>query len=72
MNKYIVPYSIIDRDSTKIKVINARSIQECEEKFMAFIADYLDSDDWDDWNEFKQDLLEHNIIVGEIYDIEEL
>lgn len=72
MNKYIVPYSIIDRDSVKIKVINAHSIQECEEKFMTFMADYLDSDDWDDWNEFKQDLLEHDIIVGEIYDIEEL
>lgn len=70
MNKYIIPF--IERKKIKLDTVSARSRQECEEKFMLRISEYLDVDPWDDWDTFKDDVKRFNITVDEIYDIEEL
>lgn len=69
MNKYIVPYCIIQRNKCDIYTIIARSLQECKDKIMVLFEDYSDKDDW---NDFLQELDESDILLGEIKDIEEL
>lgn len=69
MNKYIVPYCIIQDSFVGNRIINARSLQECKDKVMELFEDYSDKDDWDD---FLSELDEHDVLIGRITDIEEL
>lgn len=69
MNKYIIPYCIIQDGFIGNRVINARSLQECKDKVIEIFGDYSDKDDW---NDFLSELNEQDIIIGKITDIEEL
>lgn len=75
MNTYLLP--ITDGEDIWIERISAKSIEDAESKFMmSLIEAYQDrtliqipDDDWDKFLEVM--LSEFNIIVGDIYDIEE-
>lgn len=74
MNKYIIPICDIDKGEVWIKVIIAKSTNDCQEKLIQYIIDTYDIDDrTTSYKEFIKFIdSEHNILIGRIKDIEEL
>lgn len=69
MNKYIVPVCNIPESKIYNLVINANSYSVCQDKIMEKLAEYSECSDY---NEFIDDLDRKDILVGRIFDIEEL
>lgn len=69
MNKYIVPICNLDKVEVHNEIIIARSINDCKDKLMDMYAEYSDSLDY---NDFWADLYKHDILIGDITDIEEI
>lgn len=69
MNKYIVPICNISKSRVYNKVIIAKSTSDCQEKIMEMFSDYSASDNY---KNFIKDLDEQDILIGQIYDVEEL
>lgn len=72
MNKYIVPICDLYSEQVWTEVFSARSINECQEKIIRSIIDQYDFDEPDSWESFIEDMNEHEILIGEIKDIETL
>lgn len=69
MNKYIVPICNLDKVEVHNEIIIARSINDCKDKLMDMYAEYSDNLDY---NDFWADLYKHDILIGDITDIEEI
>lgn len=72
MNKYIVPIADLYSEQVWIEAFSARSINECQEKIIRSIIDQFDFEEPNSWEDFINDMNEHEILIGEIQDIETL
>lgn len=70
MNTYIISYS--DSDSVWIEKVRARSYNDAKNKFMEKSINSWDIDIPTDWEDYKKILKEEGILIGKIYDVEEL
>lgn len=70
MNTYILPYS--DGQEVWIEKVRARSLNEAKDKFMERSINNWDIDVPIDWKDYKRILATDDIIIGKIYDTEEL
>lgn len=70
MNTYILPYS--DGQEVWIEKVRARSLNEAKDKFMERSINDWDIDVPIDWKDYKRILATDDIIIGKIYDTEEL
>jgi len=72
MSKYVIPIFDSDTSECFIKVIIARSIEDCQNKLMkSFTIDY-EMDIVSDYKDFLRDCNEIGLYLGNIEDIEEL
>lgn len=70
MNKYIV--SVCDSDKIPyILDVYAKDMEEAEDKFINKISDIYALDIIEDWCEFCDNAMDHEIYIGEVYNIEE-
>lgn len=70
MNKYLVP--VCDSDGSYICSVAARSLAEAEDKFINELSDiYAIDKDFNNFDEFIKEALESDIVIGDIYDIDE-
>lgn len=70
MNTYLLP--CCDEDGAWIEHLRAQNFAEAEEKFVKIFADDFDFIDYGcRLEDASLALKEHNIIIGDIYDIEE-
>lgn len=72
MNTYIYPW--YDDENCSIGKIKARSFTECEDKIITKYCDiYDDLSDMSSFDGFLDELYDkHNIVIGDIYDIDEV
>lgn len=70
INKYLLP--IFDGESSYITHCTALNFSDAEDRFTTDISEEFD---WDtnisDWDSFKEFALNHDVVIGDIYDIEE-
>lgn len=70
MNTYLLP--VCDQDSLYIESVNANDLEEAKAKFIDTICDsYSYIEPALEWNDFIDDLEDHEIYLGEIYDKDE-
>lgn len=69
MNKYVFSVCDLDTEKLQIKSLSAISLEDCKDEIMNMYNEYSDALEWDD---FLDDLNDHNIIISQIKDIEEL
>lgn len=70
MNTYLLPVS--DSEGPWIESARANSVIEAESKFVKYFADSYDFVDYGDtFNNLKDTMFDHDIQIGDIYDIEE-
>ena len=70
MSKYLI--SISDSDKMPyILDVYAKNMEEAEDKFINKISDIYALDISGDWKDFCEDATDHEIYIGEIYNIEE-
>lgn len=70
MSTYLIPIS--DGASAEILKTSARSFTEAEDKFVKLLASKYECVDLGgSFNDAQQELFDSNIIVGEVYDIDE-
>lgn len=73
MNKYIIPICDIPNNSIWNELIYARSISECQDKLMVILSEKLGIDEVVDFDEFVRNAdTEHDVMIGDITDIEAL
>lgn len=73
MNKYIVPICDIQAGVIYNKKITANTLEQCKEKLLQYFLDEYDFvNDLSSYRETIQLLDEHDVLVGQIKDIEEL
>jgi hypothetical protein len=73
MNKYIIPICDIQAGSIWTHVIMAKSRSDCEEKLINKLIELYDVlDNFNTYREFVENADEHDILIGDITDIEEL
>lgn len=73
MNKYIVPICDIQAGLIYNKKIIARTLEQCKEKLLQYFLDEYDFvSDLDSYRDTIKLLDEHDVLVGQIKDIEEL
>lgn len=70
MSTYLVP--ICEGGDAHIMSCNAHSLKHAEDNFTRQLADIYSGVNIDSWEDLLNDLYESGIVVGEIYDIEEL
>lgn len=70
MNTYLLPVS--DDKGPWIEKVYAKGISEAEDKFVKLLADAYEFIDYGgSFNDMLETLQDHDILVGDIYDIEE-
>lgn len=70
MNTYLLPLS--DEGGPWIEKVYAKGISDAENKFIKLLADSYDFIDYGgSFNDMVDNLQDHDILVGDIYDIEE-
>ena len=72
MNKYIVPICDIQAGQVWNHIVMARTINECQDKIMETLIEKYDFEDSFTYREFIEFLDDHDILIGEITDIETL
>lgn len=75
MNKYIIPICDIQAGSVYNEVIVATSLEQCKEKLLQYFLDEYEFDFIDDLSSYYEiigELDQHDILVGDITDIETL
>lgn len=70
MNTYIISYA--NDQSVWIDKVRARSYNDAKNKFMEKSVNSWDIDVPADWEDYKQILRDEGILIGKIYDVEEL
>lgn len=68
MNKYLLP---VDDGQIYILSVSAKDFEQAKDKFIDEFADAFEYPNNGDWEEVQDWLAEHNIYIGDIYDIEE-
>lgn len=70
MNTYLLPVS--DFEGPWIESVRANTVTEAESKFVKYFADSYEFIDYgDSFPVFKDTMIDHDIQIGDIYDIEE-
>lgn len=70
MNTYLLP--VCDQDSLYIESVTANDLEDAKAKFMNVICEtYSYIDPALEWIDFLNDLADHEIYLGEIYDKDE-
>lgn len=73
MNRYIIPICDIQAGSVSNFTYSAHSYQEVQEKVIKELCDnYNMLDDLLEWSDFVKDADKHDILIGDITDIETL
>lgn len=72
MNTYLIPIADIEAGETWIHKVNARSLEDCKEKLIEYFSSEYEIDFSLDWNEFINEFNDHDFLIGEIIDIEEI
>lgn len=74
MNKYLVAIHDLKSWSNWIHSFNAISLEDCEDKLIEFLSDYLKKDELRNlhYTDFLDELDKCDICISEITDIEEL
>lgn len=73
MNNYITPICDIQAGTVWTQTISARNVTDCQEKLSRLLIDkYDDLEDCLTYREFVALADKHDILIGEIKDIEEL
>ena len=71
MNKYV--YSVCNQESwPSIQTVMAPSISDAEDKIINEYCELLDINDNMDYLEFQEMMNDHEIVISDLYDIEEL
>lgn len=70
MNTYLLPI-YESGHGCWIEKVNARSLMEANEKFVKCLADTYDEVDYGDTLDEAYESLSPNVVIGDIYDIEE-
>lgn len=69
MNTYLV--AICDDGELYIRSCQAHSMKNAKEKFTEQLIEYFPDLNSDSWDDILTELCEHNVIVGDIYDLSE-
>lgn len=69
MNIYIVP--IADYPTIKVEKIVANSLEQAEDKLYQRLFDKYEYAEADDLNSLRKELRKNDILVGDLYDIED-
>lgn len=69
MNIYIVP--IADYPTVKVERIVANSLEQAEDKLYQRLFDKYEDVEADDLNSLRKELRKNDILVGDLYDIED-
>jgi len=69
MNTYLIP--ICDGDNNIIKSIVANSLNQAKDKLYNYLFNKYDSASSEDLEELCDELLDDNVVVGNIYELED-
>lgn len=69
MNKYLLP--ICSTDDIWIESVSAKNFNDAKDKFIESLGETYEWVTVDDWDKFLEECTDHELFIGDIYDLEE-
>ncbi len=69
MNKYLLP--VCSLDDIWIESVSAKNFNDAKDKFIESLGETYDWVTVDDWDKFLEECADHELFIGDIYDLEE-